>query len=191
MKVNFKPKLILFVMPAERENLVKTSQYYETLFGMEFSRTWTDLVKVFYAPISIDATMFSVEWRALVPGEDHLTPFPVFAVPDLDEWEEKLVKLGGKVWGPRFELPIAESGMPKYRETMLGFGLHESQITNKVGTMRRMQDPNGNQMCLLQPDPHSLYAFKLGPYRVGMTQEQMDKWKQELKDARELGLEPV
>lgn len=189
--MTFKPKLIMFVMPAERDRLVQTTRFYEWFFDIEFSRTWTDLVKVFYAPISIDATMFAVEWRELVPDEERLTPFPVFAVPDLDQAEKELQSLGGQLWGPRFELPIAPQGMAKYRETMLKLGLHESQITSRVGVMRRMKDPNGNQVALLQPDPHSMYAFKLGPFRVGMTAEQMEKWKQELEDARQLDLEPV
>jgi predicted enzyme related to lactoylglutathione lyase len=188
--VPFKAKLCMLVMPAEKETLVKTAEFYSHIFGIEFSRTWTDLVKVFYAPISIDATMFSVEWRERLPTEE-TAPFPVFVVDSLDEAEKELQDLGGRLAGDRFELPIAEQGLAKYRQTMLKLGLHESQLTDRVGVARKMTDPNGNALCLLQPDSHSQYAFKTGPYRIGLTADQMAKWQEELEMTKRLGLEPV
>lgn len=189
--MQFEPKLIMFVMPSERETLLATTAFHEELIGLKMSRTWTDEVKVFYAPISIDATMFAVEWRHLFPGEEKLSPFPVYAVDDLDQYEEKMEELGGTLIGERFELPIAKSGMPIYIEHMTKLGIPESLITDRVGVMRRMYDPNKNLVCLLQPDPHSMYAFKLGPYRVNMTIDQIKKWEKELEDVKRLGLEPV
>lgn len=186
----FKAKLGMFVMPSEKGTLIETANFYSHIFGIEFSRTWTDFVKVFYAPISIDATMFSVEWRDR-PANEKITPFPLFIVDSLDEAEKELVELGGKLFGERFELPIAKQGLPKYREMMLKLGLHEHQITDKVGVARKMMDPNENMLGLLQPDPHSQYAFKTGPFRIGMTVDQMTKWQQELEDSKRLGLEPV
>jgi predicted enzyme related to lactoylglutathione lyase len=188
--VPFKAKLCMFVMPAERDTLVKTAKLYSHIFGIEFSRTWTDQVKCLYAPISIDATMFSVEWRERGPGETG-TPFPIFAVDDLDVAERELQELGGRLDGERFELPIAKQGLPKYRETMMRLGLHESQLTDRVGVARQMSDPSGNVFGLIQPDAHSQYAFKTGPYRIGMTAEQMAKWQDELTDTKQLGLGPV
>jgi len=188
--VSLKAKLCMFVMPAEQDTLVKTAEFYSHIFGIEFSRTWTDVVKVFYAPISIDATMFGVEWRDRPPTENKM-PFPIFVVDSLDEAEQQLQELGGQLVDERFELPIAEQGLQRYRETMLKLGLHESQITNRVGVSRKMMDPNGNMLGLLQPDPHSQYAFKSGPFRIGMTADQMAKWHDELEETRRLGLEPV
>jgi predicted enzyme related to lactoylglutathione lyase len=187
--VPFKAKLCMFVMPAERETLVPTAKLYSHLLSIEFSRTWTDDVKCLYAPISIDATMFGVEWRRRAPGQK-ATPFPIFAVDDLEAAEIELTELGGTLDGERFDLPIAPQGLPQYRETMLRLGLHESQLTDRVGVARQMVDPNGNVFGLIQPDPHSQYAFKTGPYRIGMTADQMTKWQEELAAARQLGLEP-
>src|SRR5271166_945196 len=103
----------MIVMPAERETVLKTADFYSHIFGIEFSRTWTDLAKVFYAPISIDATMFGVEWRQRSPNEKTM-PFPLFAVDDLDTAEQELVELGGQMIDERFELPIAEQGLARY-----------------------------------------------------------------------------
>lgn len=185
----FKAKLCMFVMPAEQGTLVRTARLYSHLLAIEFSRTWTDEVKCLYAPISIDATMFSVEWRRRAPGQLAI-PFPIFAVDDLDAAEKELVELGGTLDGERFELPIAKQGLAQYRETMLKLGLHESQLTDRVGVARQMVDPSRNYFGLIQPDSHSQYAFKTGPYRIGMTADQMAKWQEELVAAKSLGLEP-
>jgi hypothetical protein len=134
--------------------------------------------------------MFSVEWRERSSSEKTM-PFPLFIVDNLDEAEREIQELGGKLLDERFELPIAEQGLQKYRETMLKLGLHEAQITNRVGVARKAMDPNENMLGLLQPDSHSQYAFKTGPYRIGMTADQMAKWKEELEEAKRLGLEPV
>src|SRR5271170_2221045 len=102
---------------------------------------------------------------ARAPPTERVTPFPLFIVDSLDVAEQELQELGGQLVDARFELPIAPQGLAKYRETMLKLGLHEGQITDKVGVARKVLDPNGNMLGLLQPDAHSQYAFKTGPFR--------------------------
>jgi len=188
--VPFKAKLCIVVMQAERQNLTATTSFYSRLFGIEFSRTLTDLVKVMYAPISIDGTMFSVEWRELYPGEERVA-YPVFAVDDLDVAEQELTELGGQVLGERFSLPIDDRVMPEHRRAMLEMGRHESQISDKIGVMRRMTDPNGNMITLFKPESDSDFWFKTGTYRLGLTAEQLELWEKELELARSIELEAV
>ena len=190
VNVAFRAKLGLVVMPAERELLVQTATFYSRMFGIQFARTVTDLVKVLYAPISIDGTMFSVEWRELLPGEQRV-PFPVFIVDSLDQAEKELVELGGQLLGERFILPIGDKVMPEHIKAMLELGRHESQITDKVGVMRRMTDPNGTMLCLLELDGDSEYWFKTGPYRIGLTVDQMVQWQKEIELADRVGLDPI
>jgi len=183
-------KLAMYVMPAERATLGQTTDFYTHLFGIKFCRTLTDLVKVMHTPISIDGAMFCVEGRERQPGEEAI-PFAVFVVDSLDESEKELHELGGQFIGERFVLPMDERVMPVHREEMLGIGRHESQITSKIGIMRMMTDPSGNMLALLQIDADSQYWFKTGPYRIGLTVNQMAQWERECELADSLDLEPI
>jgi predicted enzyme related to lactoylglutathione lyase len=184
----FKAKLGMVVMPASAENIEATSAFYSHMFGMEFSRTWTDAVKVYYAPISLDATMFCVEYRHRLDWEERLLAMPLIVVDDLEVAVAELTELGGETKEEPFDMPIAPQGMPEYRETMMKKGLHESQITDKVGVMQRMLDPAGSQILLLQPDQHAQYAFRTGIYSIGMSHEQVTFWDHEMAMTRKLGL---
>jgi len=134
--------------------------------------------------------MFSVEWRQMYPGETPVT-YPVFAVDDLDAAESELVEMGGRLIGERFDLPISDDVMPEHRRAMLKMGRHESQISNRIGVMRRMADPNQSMITLMQPEPDSDFWFKTGSYRIGLTLEQMELWKHECELARSIGFQPT
>ncbi|MFI5776948.1 VOC family protein [Nocardia sp. NPDC051570] len=151
------------------------------MFDIEFSRTWTDIVRVFYAPISIDATMFSVEYRKTEAWEAAgQQPFVVIAVDDLDTAMRELCELGGEEVGERFELPIYEEKFSEYEDFLTSHGMHPGAITPSVGTMARLRDPSGNIVNLMQPDPHSQYAFRTGLYKIGISHAQWLKWQNEL-----------
>jgi predicted enzyme related to lactoylglutathione lyase len=177
----FEAKLAIVVMPADRDNCEETARFYSHMFDMEFSRTWTDVVRVFYAPISIDATMFSVEYRKNEEWEDAgRPPFPVIAVDDLETAMRELCELGGEEVGERFELPIFDEKFSEYEKFLTSRGMHPGSITHSVGTMARLRDPAGNVINLLEPAPHSQYAFKTGLFKIGLSHAQWLKWQNEL-----------
>lgn len=176
-------KLIMFNVPSGKEELDATRRFYQELFGLPFSRTWTDLSLCYYAPISIDGTMFSV--KKPQKGDDD-KPFPIFAVDDMKEATTTLLKEGGSLIGEPFDLPLHDRGFEEYHSALIQDGVKEEAFTKRIGIAQWMRDPAGNLVVLFQLDEHSEYAFKTGKYRVPMSKEQLDKWAWECAKAEEL-----
>jgi predicted enzyme related to lactoylglutathione lyase len=151
-----KAKLILISVPAR--DFRKDVRFYEDFLGLDFTRSLTDKSKAYHAQILKEGVFLSISDRD-APSEGVVC---FFAVEDLDEAMKEVVRLGGRVKAPPFDLPIHPSALDGYKKLFHSvFGIHPGEVRT-IGTAAVAEDPAGQLLGLIQLDPHAELEFKAG-----------------------------
>ncbi len=120
--------IIHFEIPAE--DVDKLKRFYEELFGWKIIQSPTPLDYWLIQTVPIDSN--GMPLRPGINGgmfkkeQPEAKPINYFAVESINDYLDKILKLGGKVISPKQEVP-------------------------NVGWIAAAEDPEGNQFALIQP----------------------------------------
>ncbi len=177
---------LIFLEVFTRDTNVSQS-FYGALFGVHaFAHLPADRVKTYQMPISSDGIDLHVTEQI---NQQPPRIVPYFAVDNLRGSIEELTALGGKLIVEPFPANVPKEYFEKFREKAsrtLNRVDPEANITDKLGEVALMLDPDGNPVGLMQPERFVDYAYAWGKFRKPLTEEQLEDHMTALSLSREL-----
>jgi predicted enzyme related to lactoylglutathione lyase len=160
-----KAKLVACNVPTKNH---RTSvNFYQTLFGLEFARSFSTEVESHHIPLTNEGQWFWISNRTATDEQISC----VFAVDNLDAALAELTKAGGKIFVQPFTAPIAEQAIDFYAANR---GTVRGNVTGNMGRLALLRDPDGNVIALLQPETHAQSIFKVGPFAIPLSAELLE-----------------
>lgn len=165
----------------------QAQDFYGRLFGVQaFARLPTDRVRTYFMPISRDGVDLHIT-EQFTDNPPRIVPY--FAVDNLRRSIDHLTRSGGKVIVEPFTTRVPEEYFETFREkaaSRLDQVDPEARITDRLGEVALMLDPDGNPIGLMELEEFVHYSYGWGKHREPLTEAQVEDHMVALRVAQEL-----